>query len=250
VQPVFQGAVVPERLAFRASRGKFCAAARIARRSCVLQAPAHHPLPYDAVAKAPARGNASAQGTGPAHSDYSLSAIAPEEGPMTSRWKQFGKALATMTGLLVVPAIGLAGDKPPMAQHLAAPEHVTAETRAQLSARMRRHGEVMSNVVRAVVLLDRPTIRVLASRIADEEDIAHTSSPANDRLAGNVPHEFQIQQTALATAARALAVAAADQSEDQLLAQRFAEVATTCVSCHSVYLHGRPDARPFGPQGK
>ena len=152
-------------------------------------------------------------------------------------------------GLLLVPAIGLSGERLPMAQHLSAPEHVTAETRAELDARMGRHAEVMSNLVRAVVLLDRPTIRVLASRIADEEVIAHTDKSAPERLL-NLPPEFLGEQTALATASRALAVSAADRGDDQILAQRFAEVTTTCVGCHSVYLHGRPDPRPFGPRGK
>jgi mono/diheme cytochrome c family protein len=160
------------------------------------------------------------------------------------------RTVVAALALVLVPAVVLAASKLPMAQHLAAPEHVTANTRAELDARMGRHAEIMSNLVRAVVLLDRPTIRALASRIADEEIIAHTDKTAPERLPLELPREFLGEQTALATAARALAVAAADRGDDQLLAQRFSAVTTTCVGCHSVYLHGRPEPRPLGPRGK
>jgi len=47
------------------------------------------------------------------------------------------------------------------AQRLPVPEHVTENTRVEVKARMARHGETMSSLVRSVVLLDRPTIRIL-----------------------------------------------------------------------------------------
>jgi cytochrome c553 len=169
---------------------------------------------------------------------------------LSSRRKGARRGALTALVLLAVPGTGLGGDKLPMARHLAVPDHVTADTRAQLAGRMTRHADVMSNLVRAVVLLDRPTIRVLASRIADEEVIAQGDRTTPDRPPLNVPAEFLGEQTALATAARQLAAAAVDRGDDQLLAQRFAEVTTTCVGCHSVYLHGRPDPRPLGPPEK
>jgi cytochrome c553 len=168
---------------------------------------------------------------------------------MRSRVKG-GRTVFIALVLLAVPGTGLGGDKLPMARHLAVPDHVTADTRAQLAARMSRHADVMSNLVRAVVLLDRPTIRVLASRIADEEVIAQGDRSMPERPPLNVPPEFVAEQTALATAARQLAAVAVDRGDDQLLAQRFAEVTTTCVRCHSVYLHGRPEARPLGSPEK
>ncbi len=159
-----------------------------------------------------------------------------------------GRALLLALMLALLPAIGLAGDKPPMAQHLGVPEHLTPDTRAALAARMGRHAEVMSNLVRAVILLDRPTVQTLASRIADEEVIAQTNNPPPEPGSLTLPRQFFGAQTELATAARALAVAAGDRGDDQVLAQRFAALTTTCVSCHSFYLHGRPDLRPVGPK--
>src|SRR5579863_2221673 len=111
----------------------------------------------------------------------------------TSGDRTSGKTVGAMLVLLLVPAVALAGDKLPMARHLAAPQYVTANTRAELDARMAHHGEDMSNLVRAVVLLDRPTIRTLANRLADEEVIAYNDRSAADRL--DLPSEFLIQQT-------------------------------------------------------
>ncbi len=170
---------------------------------------------------------------------------------MSSGEMRRGRISLAMLGVLLVPAVTLAGGKLPMARHLATPPYVSASTRAELDARMGRHAEVMSNLVRAVVLLDRPTVRVLASRIADEEVIAHADTPAPERTPLNLPPEFSEEQTALTAAARELALAAAgDSGDDQLLAQRFAAVTTTCVGCHSVYLHGHPDPERLGPRPK
>jgi len=114
---------------------------------------------------------------------------------------------------------------------------------------MGRHGETMSNLVRSVVLLDRPTIRMLSGRIADEETIARSGTSVRERRRLLLPPEFFAEQTTLAVAARELAVAA-DTGDDRTLADRFSALTHTCVSCHSVYLHGRPDPRPFGPKAK
>lgn len=151
--------------------------------------------------------------------------------------------------LVAVTGTGAADEHPQVAQRLPAPEHVTSETRAELHARMGRHAETMSNLIRAVVLLDRPTIRALASRIAEEEVIARSNKTILERRRLNLPPDFFAEQTALSVAARELA-AAADGGDDAALADRLSAVTRTCVSCHSVYLHGRPGPQPFGPKAK
>lgn len=154
---------------------------------------------------------------------------------------------ARISGLLVLalmPGISVAGDSPAPATHLKAPEHVSAETRTELDHRMSRHGAVMSNLVRAVVLLDRPTIVVLASRIADEEVVAHAARSPHAPAPLSLPREFFVEQTKLVGTARDLAVAAAERADDRMLADRFAAVTATCVGCHSSYLHGRPALDP------
>jgi len=149
-------------------------------------------------------------------------------------------ARMSLLALALVPGISAASDSPRAATHLRPPEYVTPETRTELDARMARHGAVMSNLVRAVVLLDRPTIRVLAGRIADEEVVSHAARSPHTPPPLSLPREFFVEQTKLAGAARDLAVAAADGADDRVLAERFAAVTSTCVGCHSSYLHGRP----------
>ena len=127
------------------------------------------------------------------------------------------------------------------AVRLVEPEHLSAATRAELQGRMARHGNVMSNLVRAVVLLDRPTITILAQRIADEEVVARAEASGPKNWESRLPKGFFTQQDALRAAARDLASSAAHGGSDGVLADGFATVARTCVACHSVYLHGRVD---------
>jgi hypothetical protein len=118
------------------------------------------------------------------------------------------------------------------------PEHVVPEAQDELKARMARHANTMQELVRAVVVLDRPTIRVLATRIADEDLIARVE---RRRL---LPRDLAREQSTLSEAARALAAAAIEGGDDRVLADRFASLTRTCVTCHSTYLHGRPEPRP------
>jgi hypothetical protein len=118
---------------------------------------------------------------------------------------------------------------------------LSAATRAELQGRMARHGNVMSNLVKAVVLLDRPTVTILAQRIADEEVVARVEANGAKKWESRLPKGFFTEQEALRAAARDLATSAAHGGADSIMADRFAAVARTCVACHSVYLHGRVD---------
>jgi hypothetical protein len=151
--------------------------------------------------------------------------------------------------LLLVAVAHAAPDAPVPAQRLPAPEHVTPDARAEVKARMARHGETMSNLVRAVVLLDRPTIRLLATRIADEEVIARVGSTGEQKRPA-LPRDFFAAQDELSAGARQLAAAAVAGGDDKALAERFAGVTHSCVTCHSAYLHGRPDLGALGPKAK
>lgn len=149
--------------------------------------------------------------------------------------------------LALVAAVRNGADVPRAAKRLPPPEHISHEASAEIQARMARHGEVMSNLVRAVVLFDRPTVRLLANRIADEEVIARVGS-ADGPKPPALPPDFFAFQDELATDARQLAEAAAEGGADRVLAERFAMLMRTCVSCHAVYLHGQPEPRPLGPK--
>ena len=150
--------------------------------------------------------------------------------------------LLLIAGFFALRAQSHAGEpaKAP-AVRLVDPDNLSAATRAELQSRMGRHGNAMSNLVKAVVLLDRPTVTVLAQRIADEEVVARVEANGSKKWAARLPKDFFTEQDALRAAARDLAAAAVHGGSDSSLADRFATLAHTCVACHSVYLHGRAD---------
>jgi hypothetical protein len=124
--------------------------------------------------------------------------------------------------------------------HLLPPENIAPATRSDLRARMDRHANVMSGLVRAVVLLDRPTVTNMARRIADEELLARAESPGLDPWRPLLPKAFFIEQDALRSAARDLAQAASEEAPADVLGERFGTLTRTCVRCHSAYLHDLP----------
>lgn len=160
--------------------------------------------------------------------------------------------LASISALAAIlsslPGAAAAPQAPAPARRLPAPEHVSPETRHEVRARMSLHAATMQNLVRAVVLLDRPTVRVLANRIADEEIVARTESLRETRRLALPPRYFA-EQDELGTIARQLAVAALDGGDDKALADRFSALTRTCVGCHSAYLHDRVEPPPSnGPR--
>jgi hypothetical protein len=160
----------------------------------------------------------------------------------TVKVSQMGIA-SGFVALLVIAGARAAGSSAP-APGLPAPEHLTPELQAEVKARMARHGEVMSNLVRSVILLDRKNTRVLATRIADEEVIARVGSEGASKRPPPLPRDFFAAQDELSQSARQLAGAAMAGGDDKILAERFAAVTRTCVTCHSAYLHGRPTSEP------
>lgn len=151
----------------------------------------------------------------------------------------------TIGALLLAALFALRGqsdageDRKTPAVRMVEPENLSAATRAELRARMSRHGSVMSKLVKAVVLLDRPTITLLAGRIADEEVVARSEADGSKKWEARLPPGFFVEQDALRAAARDLAASAVNGASDDTTADRFAAVAHTCVACHSVYLRGR-----------
>jgi hypothetical protein len=156
------------------------------------------------------------------------------------------RRLAT-PGLLAALVLVSGADAPPKppapAQNLPVPERIGQETRAEIKTRMGLHATTMQNLVRSVVLLDRPTVRALANRIADEEMAARSGALREERYP-SLPRQFFVEQDELGATARQLAAAAIEGGDDRVLAERFGALTRTCVSCHSVYLHARPDSSP------
>jgi hypothetical protein len=129
-------------------------------------------------------------------------------------------------------------------RRLPAPEKANPSARAAIRDRMARHGNTMSNLMKAVVLLDRTTISTLALRIADEEVVARAEGGATEKLRAQLPKAFLDEQDQLRNSARALAKAVSQFETDTELADRFGTLARNCVTCHSVYLGWTSDSAP------
>jgi len=160
---------------------------------------------------------------------------------------------STIAGVLVtLLAIGsvVAAPKPepPPARVLPPPDHLTPKTRQAVKERMGQHAVTMESLIRAVVLLDRPRIRVMASRIADEEVVSRTPG-VRDKKPPELPAKFFQEQQQLAATARQLAGAAVEGGDDNVLRERFSALAGTCVGCHSTYVHDRPSPWPADQKG-
>ena len=153
--------------------------------------------------------------------------------------------LVSVALLVLVSLPGLAATPKPAApapaRRLPAPEDVSSQARQELKARMGQHATAMQNLVRAVVLLDRPTIQILADRIAGEQTFTRSAT-----WQPNIPPQVFSEGEAFAAAARELAFAATTRSNDDVLADRFGALTRRCVSCHSGYSHGQRARPPIG----
>src|SRR3954471_15920816 len=147
--------------------------------------------------------------------------------PRTTLGRKLGPGL--LAGVLGLAGAALAADKP---AHRAEPagsratdDKVSDAARAELRARMGQHGNTMSTLVRAVVLLDRPTVTTLAGRIADAEVVARVEAGGKGSPPTLLPKDFFLEEDRLRDAARDLAAAAAHREPDAVLADRFAALA-------------------------
>jgi cytochrome c553 len=151
--------------------------------------------------------------------------------------------LLTVGGVVAAPK-----PEPPPARALPAPDHLSPQTRQAVKGRMAQHAVTMDSLIRAVVLLDRPRIRVMASRIADEEVVSRTAG-VRDKKLPELPAKFFQEQQQLASTARQLAAAAIEGGDDKVLRDRFSALTGTCVGCHSTYVHDRPSPWPADQKG-
>ena len=153
--------------------------------------------------------------------------------------------IALIVGALGLTAAAVAADGPkaPL-RRLPTPAKANPSARAAIRDSMARHGNTMSSLMKAVVLLDRTTISTLALRIADEEVVARTEGGATEKLRAQLPKAFLDEQDHLRNSARELAKAVSQFETDTELADRFATLARTCVTCHSVYLGWTSDSAP------
>ena len=145
-------------------------------------------------------------------------------------------ALCSIPGLAATTKLA---DSSPV-RRLPAPEDVSPQAQRAVRTLLGQHATSMQNLVRAVVLLDRPTIKVLADRIAGEQPFAppRESGPS-------IFFQIRGEGWAFAEAARELSFVASTSRSNALLADRFAALTRICVTCHSRYLHGPRKRNPI-----
>lgn len=114
------------------------------------------------------------------------------------------------------------------------------EVRDALTERMMRHGDDMSRLTVAVLMLEYDLVHLLATDMAREPRLGRPAEGESGTLNTLLPAGFFVQQDALAASASALAAAALGR-DDVRLAASFGDLTKSCVSCHSAYLHAELD---------
>jgi hypothetical protein len=120
-------------------------------------------------------------------------------------------------------------------EELAEPASIPAIARQAVRTKMARHEVQMRTLVSRVVMLDDDGVARAAGEIFDEPALARPI--AGDELNGLLPARFFALQDELKARARRL-VAASTSRDHAAMADEFAALAKSCVSCHEVYLHG------------
>jgi Cytochrome C' len=115
-------------------------------------------------------------------------------------------------------------------------EDLPVEAHEVLASRMMRHGDQMSAMMLAVVLLDYEVVRLLTSKMISEPLLGRPAAGDEHSLNGMLPASFFVHQDQMLAATRTLAAAAA-QTDDLKLVAAFNDVSRSCVGCHSAYLH-------------
>lgn len=123
------------------------------------------------------------------------------------------------------------------AQELPAPSYLPQVARVVLRERMGRHGPDAVDLLMSVTLLRHQQAAEAAQRIANEPQLAEPSRADFNALNAALPSRFFVLQKQTQERARELA-AAARAEDDGRVANAFARLTETCVSCHSVYLRG------------
>lgn len=148
------------------------------------------------------------------------------------------KTVTIAGSVVLATAIGVGlflRPRPTAVERLAEPASIPAIARQALRAKMARHEVQMRTLVSRVVMLDDDGIARAAGEIFDEPALARPI--AGDELNGLLPARFFVLQDELKERSRRL-VAASTSRNHTAMADEFAALAKSCVSCHEIYLHG------------
>jgi hypothetical protein len=156
------------------------------------------------------------------------------------------KSLTLTVSVILATALGLAlflRPKPIAPEALAEPSYIPPAARQVLKSKMARHDSQMRALLSRVVLLDADGIARTAGEIFDEPSLARPVS--GDELNGLLPAKFFALRDELKQQARRLVIAS-QQRDHAAMADEFATLAKSCITCHQIYLYGSGGApRPW-----
>jgi hypothetical protein len=118
---------------------------------------------------------------------------------------------------------------------LTASPTMPAPARQVVRSKMARHEAQMKALVSRVVLLDDDGVARVAGEIFDEPALARPIG--GDELNGMIPERYFALQDDLRARARQLVIASSSHNREAI-ANEFAAIAKSCVSCHQVFIYG------------
>ncbi|MHB8417617.1 MAG: cytochrome c [Myxococcales bacterium] len=158
-------------------------------------------------------------------------------------------ALAALAALLSVSAAGQPPEAPSQvtpqrpAPHLEAPGNLPLAARNALALRMANHANDLEWLLAAALTLNHALAEQAATEIASTPRFGRPLPGDLQSLNALLPKRFFELQDQLAQRARAVAKAARTH-DDRALAAAMGRMTSTCIECHSVYLHGTKEDPP------
>jgi len=139
-------------------------------------------------------------------------------------------ALATLVGVVV-----FLHARPSAKDELARPTAIPPALLSILKTKMGQHDLQMKELMTRVILLDDDGVARAAGAIFDEPSLARPI--LGDELNQLLPERFFVLQDDLRNRARLLVVASSHHDR-AAMAEEFAALSRSCVTCHDVYLRG------------
>jgi len=114
-------------------------------------------------------------------------------------------------------------------------ERLPTPVRRAISLRMVNHGSNLTNMVNAAIILDLESVEYHAKEIGTEPTLSRPAAGEVDTLSAAVPKRFFDLQDQLKQQAKALGDAA-HQRDKTRVSHTFAQLAETCMTCHSEFM--------------
>ena len=140
--------------------------------------------------------------------------------------------MVLMSGLLTVL---LLADSPAPGHKTTAGDALSEPTRRAIAQRMAHHGVDLTDLLKAIVILDHDAVVDRVQVITEEPKLSRPRDGETGTLNASLPRRFFDLQDDLAD--RAAAVKEAAQAHDDArMGKAFGQLAESCVNCHRVYL--------------